>query len=88
MSLTIESSSRQVIERKLLTAMEGDETVAVVLTCRDIDMLIGALGRKNVNEHVDAREVQFATDLEALRVAAFGDPEAADDYEQEMWETE
>ena len=40
---SVELTSRQVIERKLLTALEDDNTVAALLSKRDLEDMIAAL---------------------------------------------
>lgn len=60
-------SSRQVLERKLLTALEDEGTVAVLWTKADLDLLIPLL-RTSANRRAD----EMAAGLEQLRREAFG----------------
>lgn len=63
----VEQASREVIERKLLTALEDESQVAILATRGDIGLLINALEQYNT---VHAK--QWAADLKRLRLEAFG----------------
>lgn len=59
-------STRKVLERKLLTALNDETRVAILATCEDLDLLILALG-----DSTRQRARQYAEDLKKLRDAAF-----------------
>ena len=61
-------TSRQVIEHKLLTALDDPATVAVLYSREDLDLLIPIL-RTTTN----ARANEMAAGLEQLRREAFGE---------------
>lgn len=63
---TIEKTSRQVIENKLLTALNDSSQVAILATEEDLSIMIETLSQ---SERLKAREM--ARDFEQLRKAAF-----------------
>jgi hypothetical protein len=75
---TIHSSSREVIENKLLMALEDPGTVAVLTNQADLKLLIESLTlysltpHRNIPEQVQrVRARDFASDLQKLYAAAF-----------------
>lgn len=68
---SVESVGRQVIERKLLTALEDEGTVAALLSKQDLEDLIAALGCDAVFGPRRTRCQQLKADLLQLLNAAF-----------------
>lgn len=82
-------SSRQIIEHKLLAALEDDETVAIIATKADLDVLIFSLSMAAADgrdekvlhrnwraPHEAARELRarfWKDSMEQLRREAFGE---------------
>lgn len=74
-------SSRQVIERNLLTALEDDETVAIIATKADLDVLIFSLNEHAISGNMRSpEEVQrelrarfWLKSMEQLRRETFGE---------------
>lgn len=64
--LTVVQSTRQVIENKLLAALDDESTVAILASEKDLDLLIAAL---EFFRSADAR--RMAQDYKQLRAAAF-----------------
>lgn len=65
----VEHVGREIIENKLLATLEDDEHVAIVLSRKDIDALMGAfMGKLKLTE----RQVSMLKDLAQLRSGAFG----------------
>ena len=64
--LRVIRSARTVMERKLLTALDGNSKVAILATKEDLDLMISALG-----DSIQKDAQQYATDLKKLRDAAF-----------------
>jgi len=62
----VQSTSRQVIENKLLTALEDDGVVAALLNKEDLEVMISALSK-----YRHRRAEQLAKDMQQLRDAAF-----------------
>ena len=65
--LAIVPSSREVIERKLLTALEDGGQVAILATENDLTLLINAL-----DQFGTVKGKQWASDLKQLRHESFG----------------
>ena len=65
--LTVELAHRRVIERKLLTAIEDDDCVAILASREDLSLLIRGLERINVNPKATA----LCAALVRLRMEAF-----------------
>lgn len=65
--LTVIPSNRQVIENKLLTAIDDDSKVAILASREDLDLLIEALSNWTEKARL------YSADLSQLRRAAFGD---------------
>ena len=63
---TIVPTSRQVIESKLMTALEDSQTVAILLNEKDLCLLISALVTLGC-----ASADEMAKDLRELKKAAF-----------------
>lgn len=74
-SNTIEQSSRQVIEHRLLTALEEDPSaVAVLLAQPDIDLLIRALRAVSTRtKDEQKRRWSLEQGMEQLRRETFGE---------------
>lgn len=65
--LTVEQSSREVIEHKLLTALSDGGQVAILATREDLSLLINAL-----DQFGTVKGKQWSADLRRLRHEAFG----------------
>ena len=64
--LLVIPSTRTVMERKLLTALDGKLKVAILATKEDLDLLISALG-----DSIQKDAQRYGADLKKLRDAAF-----------------
>lgn len=64
--LRVIRSTRTVMERKVLTALDNNSKVAILATKEDLDLLISVLGDSTQK---DAQ--QYAADLKILRDGAF-----------------
>lgn len=62
-------SSRQVIEHKLLTALDDPDVVAILASKEDLDLYILYLGTA-----ANTRANELAASLRQLRREAFGEP--------------
>jgi len=60
---SVERTTRSVIERKLLTALEDDNTVAALLSKQDLEDMIFALCRSAALNDWDKKRVQRCHDL-------------------------
>lgn len=60
---SVERTSRSVIEHKLLTALEDDNTVAALLSKQDLEDMIFALCRSAAINDWDKKRVQRCHDL-------------------------
>lgn len=69
----VESTSREIIEGRLLTSLEKGDCAALLVGDADLTILIDALGG---NEPADAatlnRRAEFRSDLIVLRKGVFG----------------
>lgn len=61
-------SSREVIEHKLLAALDNPDCVAIFASKEDLDLLIESLRMR-----ASPRALEFAQGLEQLRYEAFGE---------------
>lgn len=68
---TVEKTSRQVIESKLLAALSSSSTVAILATEQDLDLLIKALHLPGNTKEMK----QMAADMMLLKESAFSKPE-------------
>lgn len=68
----VESASREVIENRLLAALDDEGKVAVVLSQQDLARLIGWLDRPVVKSAFSVDQQEFVADLKKLSDAAFG----------------
>lgn len=65
---------REVLEGKLLAALDDESKVAIVLDKADVDMLINALEAYPAHAVKGGKSHrQYAADLRQLRSAAFGE---------------
>lgn len=69
---TIERTTKQVIENKLLAALDDEAKVACMFSCEDLDLLIEALRFTHPLRKVPEANERMAHDLETLRKSAFG----------------
>lgn len=73
---TVTHHNREVIEDKLLTALEDGHTVAALLQEADLDLLIHALDdmaeKQTYSAELTKKARDFAADMRQLRKAAFG----------------
>lgn len=65
---SVELTSRQVIERKLLAALDDEDKVALLCSRQDLDMLIAALHTSSID---GPKEREWERDLRQLRAEAF-----------------
>ena len=65
------STTREIIEKKLLTALDDDAVVALLVNLRDLEILIRALNRDS--DVGGEYELDFLRGLCQLRDAAFRD---------------
>ncbi len=72
---TVERTGREVIERKLLTALEDENCVAALLTKQDVECLITALYGQGATWSdpvaYDNRRIELAASLRQLYNEAF-----------------
>ena len=69
--ITVEIAPRQVIERKLLTALDDKSKVAILATQEDLEDMIFALENYNWNEDRKTRCQKMADGLRQLLREAF-----------------
>lgn len=67
----IEHTNREVIQGKLLAALDDEGKVAAVLSEADVRLLIDALDVYNEQRHPDPMAVQMRDDLWQLKNEAF-----------------
>lgn len=73
-------SNRQVIEDKLLVALEDPGSVAIIATAKDLDLMLEAfIALIAINERLEnkikiQKAKQMAADILQLRTSAFGEP--------------
>ena len=66
-------ASRQVLEHKLLTALGDENTVAILASREDLDLLIRALRHvSTLGKHEQERKHFWLKGMEQLRREAFG----------------
>lgn len=74
--VTVNRISREVIEHKLLTALDDEDCVAIVVKEDDLDLIIHALGMVVASKHRTSQPTlydnQLRHDLCRLRKEAFG----------------
>lgn len=72
MTCSVESVNRQVIENKLLTALDDKSKVAILATEDDLRMLINALKTHSMcYPGWSKKNSEYVADLEQLKAAAF-----------------
>lgn len=75
--MNIDRVKREVIERKLLVAIEDENTAAVLTTKEDLDLLIFALDNsvdaRTIHHDWGQRRLTLRDGLKELRAAAFAE---------------
>lgn len=68
---SVEPTSRQVIEGKLLAALDDKSKVAILATEADLNMLIDALLPIIAEQGIHSKAYEYRRDLMQLKTAAF-----------------
>jgi len=69
---SVELTKREVIERKLLTALEDDNTVAILASKQDLDVMVAALDYAMLSDKNQTRKArELAAGMKQLRREAF-----------------
>ena len=68
---TVEHHARHIVDRKMLTALNDEDKVAVLMDEDDLDFVIGIFERTTVTPETRHKVLEMLQDLRQLRLAAF-----------------